>query len=232
MNNKLIAGSVAGMLLLGTACLMLSFFIVALYSTTTYALSVDVAELYGTATANRYYKDYTAPDFAIDGQRDTGWISGGHASTNNPDWLTIDLGSLYLVNSIDLLWFEPNGRYANYTVNYNLYYGLDNTDWVFVGSGIFVDETPQITDHFDFAPSGQSMRYVKYEVTGGSHWSSIAEINVWADDRSSSSSVPEPASMLLLGFGLLGLGSMKRIKKRGKSSGSLLRPAGSKTKGS
>ncbi len=207
MKKKLITGLITGVLMLGIACCAVS-----VYSTSANAAPINVANLYGTATANSYYKDFT-PDLVIDNDRSTGWLSGGYASTNDPDWLTIDLQESYPVNSIDLFWFEPNGKYANYTVEYSVYYRLDNTDWTFVGSGTFIDETSQITNHFEFDPPGQDMRYVKYEVTGGTHWSSIAEIKVWADDGSSSSLVPEPATMLLVGFGLLGLVGMIKRKR-------------------
>ena len=189
------------------SCLMLSFF-----CTTAYAIPINVASLYGTATANGYWGSYT-PDLAIDGQTDTRWQIGDKGTLGDPNWLTIDLGTSYLVTSIDLFWQGSDGYYAGYTTQYNVYYSSDNTNWTLVGSGTFVDETSQITDHFDFGAAGQSMQYVKYEVDGGTHWSSISEISVWADDGSSPSApVPAPATILLFGVGLGGLAIVNKRK--------------------
>jgi len=210
-NKKLIANSMAGMLMSVTAGLIVSCLMVSLYCIEAYADSINLARDYGTATANRYWTGnggWPASD-AIDGDRSTGWLSGSKASSDNPDWLIIDLGSPYVVDSINLLWFEPNGKYAGYTVEYSLYHSVDKNNWTLVGTGTFVDESiNELAKSFDL--SGQGLRFVKYEVTGGTHWSSIAEIEVLADN--SASSVPVPASMLLLGAGLLGLVSIKKKK--------------------
>jgi len=186
------------------------------------ASPINVANLYGTATANSYYSSRT-PDLAIDNVCNTHWDAGDHGTASNPNWLVVDLETSYDVNTIDLFFSPLDGLYAGYTNNYNVYCRDDNvSSWNFVGSGQFVDEdTSQITDHFDFGSAGQSMRYVKYEVNGGTHWSGISEIYIWADDGTGGGGegvpgcpVPLPATVLLFGMGLVGLLGFKTRKER------------------
>lgn len=200
--------------------LLLSILVVLSLCSIAYALPMNVANLYGTATANSQYGAY-GPDRAIDGSfaLEDHWNASRHGSVSNPLWLTIDLGTAYNVNSIDLFWGGLDGHWAGYTNNYSLYYGDDNINWTLVGSGVFIDEDPtHISSTFSFGSAGQSMQYVKYEVNGGSHWGAINEISVFADDGSGSGSgnapVPEPATMLLFGTGLTGLIFAKKKKKK------------------
>jgi len=182
------------------------------------ATIVNVANLYGTATANHSWGGQT-PDNTIDGSLAVMdyWNAGSHGTVSNPNWVVVDLGSAYDVGSIDLFWAPQDGLYAGYTTNYNVYYGNNNTNWTLAGSGVFVDEDiNRITDSFSFGPTAQSMQYVMYEVDGGTHWSGINEISVFADDGNPSGGaapVPEPATMLLFGTGLMGLFSARFKKK-------------------
>ncbi|MDZ7585370.1 MAG: discoidin domain-containing protein [Thiobacillus sp.] len=177
------------------------------------ATPINVAHLYGTATANNSYSGHI-PALAIDNIVATvgdnnRWVASDWGSTQDPNWLIIDLGQSYQVSSIGVYWGENPG-WDGYTTNYNLFSGLDGTTWSLIGSGIFVDGAVDVTDDYTFAP-GQNMRYVKYEVDGGSHWSSVSEIRVFAV-QNAPNGVPEPASLALLGIGLAGLASLRRRK--------------------
>lgn len=198
--------------------LLLSIFIVLVLCSIAYALPMNVANLYGTATANSQYRVY-GPGLAIDGSTalEDRWNASRHGTISDPLWLIIDLGTTYDVNSIDLYWGGLDNAWADYTNNYSLYYGNDNSNWTLAGSGTFVDEDPtKISSNFSFGSAGQSMQYVKYEVNGGTHWGAINEISVFADDGSGSGSapVPEPATMLLFCTGLTGLIFVKKKKMK------------------
>ena len=185
------------------------------------AIPINVANQYGTATANSSYTSHT-PSLAIDNiiAKDNYWNAGDHGTVSDPNWLVVDLGTSFNVTAIDLFFSPPDGHYSGYTTNYKVYYGDDNVSWHLEGTGQFVDEDPsKITDHFGFGSVGQSMRYVKYEVDGGSHWSSISEISIWADgvEGGGEEPVPEPATVLLFGIGLVGMLGFKIKKKKSKN---------------
>jgi hypothetical protein len=185
------------------------------------AIPINVANQYGTATANSFYTPHT-PSLAIDDiiANDNYWNAGDHGTVSDPNWLVVDLGTSFNVTAIDLYFSPPDGLYLGFTTNYNVYFGDDNVSWNWVGTGQFVDEDPsKITDHFSFGSVGQSMRYVKYEVDGGTHWSSISEISIWADgvEGGGEEPVPEPATVLLFGIGLVGMLGFKIKKKKSKN---------------
>lgn len=171
------------------------------------AAPVNVAHLYGTATGNQlHYSSASAPS-AIDNDNDTRWIVPDHGALSNPNWLTIDLGQTFQVSNISIYWGDSAGTvWDGYTTIYNLYSGMDGSTWALIGAGTFTDG---LFETHDYNPSNQNMQYVKYEVVGGSHWSSVAEIRVFAD-QAASGSVAEPASLALLGIGLVGLAALRR----------------------
>lgn len=187
----------------------------ALASGAALAAPIDVAQLYGSATANSWFST-SFPSNAIDGNNLTIWNAGDHGSLHHPNWLVIDLGMPYLVERIDLYFQQPDGHWAGFSNDYRLYHGLTNTAWTLIGSGTFIDENlAQISAEYLFG-AGQSMRFVMYEVIGGTHWSNIAEISVWSAGQQPPIAVPEPATLALMMAGLLGLGWYGRQRGAGR----------------
>lgn len=178
-----------------------------------FALPVNVA-LTGTATANSEYLAITAASKAIDNDVNTGWNAGDHGAFSDPNWLVIDLGNVFSISKIDIIYDVNDTLFAGYTTNYNIYTGLNGIDWDYKSSGVFIDETGIAPDFIISATlnvNPLAMRYLKYEVDGGNHWSGVAEIRIYSDV---SNPIPEPSTMLLLGFGLVGLAGISRKRLR------------------
>ena len=120
----------------------------------------------------------------------------------------LDLGNAFSVDKIVVTGWGTDGLYPGYTTDYNVYTGLTGSDWTLQLSGTFVDESAQISDRVastDFAGSKPAIRYVKYEVVGGMHWSHVNEIEVL------SATVPDAgATLSLLGLAMFGLGAIRR----------------------
>lgn len=71
-----------------------------------------------TITADAYENDTNTPDKAVDGDITTRWAAPNNASASAPHWLEVDLGQDYVLNNINIQWFnsETNRRAYKYTV--------------------------------------------------------------------------------------------------------------------
>lgn len=118
---------------------------------------------------------------AIDGNRDSLWSSTDHGTPSNPNWLKLDLGSVQDIGRVFLWFVYSNGQYDLYNNIYNLYGSEDDTSYSLIASGTLID-SPVFDDRSDtiILPAGaRRYRYLRYEVIGGSHWSSLNEMEVY-----------------------------------------------------
>jgi hypothetical protein len=129
------------------------------------------------ATASGY-----ALNSAIDGNLLTLWSAGSNGTQSNPHWWKCDLQGNWQVSQITVNMQPWSGSlYRGYTNVYNLYISNDGNIWNLIGSGTIAEETdPAAYSDTYTLSTGTSIRYIKYEVVGGSHWADLGEIEIKA----------------------------------------------------
>jgi hypothetical protein len=160
---------------------------------TSTAFAANVA-LFKPAEATAEYSSSNLAMYAVDGDLDTRWNAGTYAPPVQS--LTVDLLNIYPVYKIDL-WSEIAGSFPGNYVNYDLFTSTDKLSWQFISSGTLIDT---LDPHKEAVFSPMPVRYVRYDVTDGTHWAHLNEMEVY--------DIPEPTTLLL--FGLGGLAMMRR----------------------
>jgi hypothetical protein len=158
---------------------------------------VNIAPLYGTASAD--VSDWMAAGGAIDGDYASMWNAGSHASSSNPHWLEVDLQQNRQVREIavnSMIWWAGD-QYPGLTNVYNLYVSSDGSSWTLIGSGTLTDSTdPEAySDRHILSDQMPAIRYVKYEVVGGTHWAHLVEMEVLVNSSTDLPPVPTVTSV-------------------------------------
>lgn len=153
----------------------------------------------------------TDGSFTPDGQQyqiDTVWWTGTQTA------FTFDYGSMY-----DIDGFKVS---VDNNDNYLIEYSTNNTDWspwVQIsrsdGTATWGMETiSNISGDVDYWPYSYgtvSARYLRISaIAGGDNYNSVGELQAFG---SAAAAVPEPATMILLGMGIVCLASVKRRQK-------------------
>lgn len=179
--------------------------------------------LTGSATQSSTYGPFSPPlgaANAIDGNTEGNLYlfpgSVTHTNFEYQPWWQVDLLGMFDLDQI-VLWnrtvntttdgLDIGYRLSNFNVS--VLDDLSNTVWTsdfFTGGGY-----PNPTLIIDL-PENTIGKIVKVQLNG-SEYLSLAEVQVFGADGNSSP-VPEPATMLLLGSGLLGLAGMRRKFKK------------------
>lgn len=144
-----------------------------------------------------------SPDF------DTEWFS---AEDQTSATVTYNLGALLLLESV-ALWNEDNSGIGLL----NLLYSTDGVTFLPLLAGLMptnnpVDQ-PYLADVFAFTPV--SAQYIRFEMSncpqeGGDGFVECAIGEVAFENVRPNGSVPEPASLALLGLGLAGIAGLRR----------------------
>lgn len=146
---------------------------------TTYGYSIYELEVYGTlVTASNIALNKSVlvssveeagmeGNYAVDGNTSTRWSATMYA---DPQWITVDLGSVYNVSQVKIVWE------AAYAKDYLLQVSTDNTNWTTVKT--IQGNTSLTNDHTGLSATG---RYVRMYGTarGSAYGYSIYELEVY-----------------------------------------------------
>ena len=130
------------------------------------------------ATASAVYAPY-GPEQAVDGDVITKWNAPGQGTPGSPQWLKVDLEAVIPIYRIILVGPSTSG-YEGYSVVYELYGSVDDTNWTQLGTGTLVDTTDPVDVVY---PGGRGILYIRYDVVGGSHWANLEELEAYPPVR-------------------------------------------------
>jgi len=145
---------------------------------------------------------------------DHSWNAGTWASAAAPQWVRLDFGSSYQLETAELRFTYNGAGYAGYTNVYEFRTSLDGLSWNVAASGTLVDSSDDALRNNTWtwaSGSGPVARYVEYRVVGGNHWAALGEMTV----SGVPAPVPEPATtgMLLAGLAAVSLTARRRMKR-------------------
>lgn len=149
------------------------------------------------ASSNGVYLDFW-PSKAVDGSRATWWNGPTLGSLASPLWLKVDLEGVYSVDLIVLKGPDIASTNVGHYIDYSLYSSVDDQDWTSIGSGRLVDTLDPIDE---VALGGVHMRYIRFDVVGGTHWAHLSEMEVYT--ASGPATIPAPSGILLSSIGVV-----------------------------
>jgi hypothetical protein len=139
--------------------------------------AINIALGKPASTNKNIWSDYW-PSKAVDGDIETIWSADHHGNPADPTWLKVDLEDVFAVKQIVLKVRTWQTQYAGYYVDYILYSSEDGQAWEEIGQGRLIDfDDP--TDTIEL--NGESIRYLRYDVVGGTHWANLHEIEVYVE---------------------------------------------------
>ena len=153
------------------------------------------------AVHGTYLGDTKYPWKAIDGDHETGWDS----NWDMPAWLMVEFDGVYPIEAVGIAW-------GSHEHDYEVSLSLDGSSWQEVLAGTSSNEEGGPTVYEYFAINAVDAKYIRINITSTSappshiFQSSVNSLEAYT--------VPEPATALLVGGGLLGLLAISRRSHR------------------
>src|ERR1017187_1084772 len=138
-----------------------------------------------------------------DGLLSTAWVAWGADA-----WWQVDLEAIVAIDDIAV--FNADG--GGYHTTFQLSSSTDGSTWSPIGAQT-TGSGPLYT--FNFPTNGAEMRYIRYTTIGesGSDWGALIELQANGPDQGDGQA-PEPATLVLIGAGLTGLGLARRFRQQ------------------
>jgi hypothetical protein len=153
--------------------------------------NANVVNLANRPTTTAIANQSDSPNYlalkAIDNDTSTYWRAISHGTPTDPKWLVVDLGNVYKVDHIEL-WGQDSPEYQWYYIDYKLMGSIDGSNFTLLSIGTLTDPAtvnPPTQEYYDYfydnISVASNMRYVKFEVIGGTHDAHLNEIKIWGE---------------------------------------------------
>lgn len=192
--------------------ILLMLLLTTLFVGTAQATMINWALSGHASQSSTYLGSFPVGTFSADNAID-GNTGGDFYGSNDPithtgntayEWWQVDLGAIRTIDTIKVYNRTDRNLQGRLTP---FYVTIHDT---FPGTATWTSPTESTDANlYTFTPTVTSGRFVTIQLAA-IEYLHLAEVEVWGDDGSNA--VPEPATMFLFGFGLLGLAGASRRK--------------------
>lgn len=145
---------------------------------------VNVALNKAVTVSTEYLEHWSKKEHLVDGKSDTHWAAKAGVTTEQPQWVMIDLGEDYNLSGAEITWRE------NTVVKYMVETSADQQAWTNVADQSENADAKQIAD---LTFEQNDVRYIRLNISffkGEGVWPEILEFKVWGESEGT-----EPANI-------------------------------------